>query len=229
MGSLIDWFKQKNREDALTKTRNHVQKVLECVAEAQRALKLYIDGKFEEATKVVARVGELEHDGDAIRRDILKDLSRGELSSSVRADLTHLVKRIDDVAGAANASAKFMSIFPEDAWKNIVEHFRKPLTDMLEHSVEATRLLVEMVDDLAGERVFIADLGQRVNQHEHEVDVLHFTTKKDLVDVRLFGGEFPGRHFLSIHFLTLLDIIETITDCCEEVADYIILLAISAK
>ncbi|GAB4326565.1 MAG: hypothetical protein Kow0069_33140 [Promethearchaeota archaeon] len=229
MGTLIDWFKQKNRADALAKTRVHVQKVLECVAEAEKALRFFLEGKFSEALAVVQRVGELEHDGDNLRREILKDLSRGELASNVRADLTHLVKRVDDVAGAANASAKFMSIFPAEAWLKIREHYAEQLTEMMALSTAATRELVDMLDDLAGERVFISEISAKVNKHEHDVDVIHFNVKKSLVEVRLFGGAFPGRHFLSVHFLTLLDIMESITDCCEEVADYVVLLAISAK
>ncbi len=94
----------------------------------------------------------------------------------------------------------------------------------MEHSGECAKHLVEMVDDLAGERIFIADLGREVNKHEHDVDIIHFDIKKTLMNLELFTNSFQ-----AIAFVTLIDIMEMITDRCEEVADYIILLAVAAK
>ncbi|OLS14820.1 MAG: hypothetical protein RBG13Loki_1579 [Promethearchaeota archaeon CR_4] len=224
MGSMIEWFKVKNRQDAIAKTKNHVLKVCDCVVETAKASRFFMEGKTEEGLAVVKRVGELEHDGDEIRRDLLKDLSRGELASAVREDLTHLVKRIDDVAGAANASAKYMSLFTKPMWEKITAAFKDPITKIMVHSGEAAKHLVEMVDDLAGQRLFISELGRQVNSHEHEVDVLHFEIKKLMMNLDMFANQ-----FIAISFVTMIDIMETITDRCEEVADYIILLAVAAK
>ena len=224
MGSMIEWFKVKNRQDAIAKTKNHVLKICDCVVESAKASKFFMEGKIEEGLAVVKRVSELEHDGDDIRRDLLKDLSRGELASVVREDLTHLVKRIDDVAGAANACAKFMSMFTKPMWEKITAAFKDPITKIMTHSGEAAKHLVEMVGDLAGERVFIAELGREVNKHEHEVDVLHFEIKKALMNMDMFTNP-----FVAISFVTMIDIMEQITDRSEEVADYIILLAVAAK
>ena len=94
----------------------------------------------------------------------------------------------------------------------------------MEHTGECAKHLVEMVDDLAGERIFIADLGREVNKHEHDVDMLHFEVKKTLMNLDLFTNPFQ-----AISFVTMIDIMEMITDRCEEVADYIILLAVAAK
>ena len=221
---MIEWFKTRNKQDAITKTKNHVLKICDCVAETEKALALFMDGQIEDGAAVVKRVGELEHEGDDIRRDLLKDLARGELASAVREDLHHLVKRIDDVAGAAYACAKFMNLFPLEAWQNIDHYFRDMLADIMQHSTEAAKLLVQMVDDLAGERKKITQLAHSVNQHEHDVDVAHFEIKKELVNLDLFDNMFQ-----AIHFVTMIDIMEEITDCCEEVADYIVLLTVAAK
>ena len=224
MGTMIDWFKVKNRQDAIAKTKSHVLKIYDCVIEAGKALTFFMEDKMEEGNAVVKRVNELEHDGDNIRRDLLKDLSRGELASTVREDLTHLVKRIDDVAGAANACAKFMALFTKPMWEKISLNFKDPLNKIMNHSGEAAKHLVEMVDDLAGERIFLADLGRDVNKHEHDVDTLHFEVKRALMNLELFTNPFQ-----AISFVTMIDIMEMITDRCEEVADYIILIAIAAK
>ncbi|HMF31825.1 MAG TPA: DUF47 family protein [Candidatus Lokiarchaeia archaeon] len=225
MGSMIEWFKTRNQQDAITKTKNHVMKICDCVVESAKALDLFMDGEIEEGNAVVKRVGELEHDGDDIRRDLLKDLARGELASAVREDLHHLVKRIDDVAGAAYACAKFMALFSLEAWQNIDHYFRDKLADMMQHTTEAAKLLVQMVDDLAGERKKITQLSRSVNQHEHDVDVAHFAIKKELVNI----DDLFTNMFQAISFVTLIDIMEEITDCCEEVADYIVLLMVAAK
>lgn len=224
MGSIIEFLKSRNKQDAITKTKSHAMKVYDCVVETAKALDLFMDEQIEEGTAVVKRVGELEHDGDDIRRDILKDLARGELASAVREDLHHLVKRIDDVAGAAYAAAKFMALFPLEAWQNIVVYFRDQLANMMQHTVTAAQLLVEMVDELAGARKKIAALSHSVNQHEHDVDQDHYAIKKELVNIDLFPNTFQ-----AIHFVTMIDIIEQITDECEEVADYIVLLMVAAK
>ena len=59
----------------------------------------------------------LEGNADKLRREIQKDISSGELDPSVRTDLSHLIKRMDDVANCANGVARRVVTIPFSFWE----------------------------------------------------------------------------------------------------------------
>ena len=60
MSSLFEWFRSRNEESVINKTLIHMQKVLECVVEFEKALSFLIEEKnVDLALKVFFRVDEL--------------------------------------------------------------------------------------------------------------------------------------------------------------------------
>ena len=110
MGSLLEWFSTKREEKVIKRTKEHSKKVYECVYEFQRAIELYCDGKVDKAAKLISRVNQIENEADDIRREVLLLLSKGQMVPQVREDLTHLTKRLDDVANGANAAGRRLQL-----------------------------------------------------------------------------------------------------------------------
>ena len=226
MSSLFEWFKSRNEESAINKTLVHMQKVLECVVEFDKGLSYLIEEKnVDLALKVFFRVTELEHQADGIRRNILKMLSKAELSPKIRETLTHLVKRIDDVANAANASARILIYMNHTDFLSLDNEVHVKTLEMAKNSVEAVKLLNLMVNDLmAAKEEEIQKLGEEVNNLEHKCDELHFAIN------RLLVSNNPNINpFSAIEIHDCIYELENISDNAEDVADYIIMLTISKR
>ena len=126
MSSLMEWFKSRNEENAMNLTLVHTQKVLECIVEFEKGLSFLLEEKnIDLALKVFFRVDELEHQADGIRRNLLNMLSQAELPSKIRENLMHLVKRIDDIANAANASSRILISMNHKDFLNLGEDVHK--------------------------------------------------------------------------------------------------------
>lgn len=226
MSTLFEWFKSRNEENAINKTLVHAQKVLECVVEFEKGLSYYIEERnVDLALKVFFRVTELEHQADGIRREILNMLSKAELTPIIRENLTHLVKRIDDVANAANASARIFIYMNHNDFLSLSDEVHKNIMEMVRLSVETAKKLNVMVNKLltSGEEE-IQVLGDDVNNLEHKCDELHFAINRILVHNNPSINPFSA---IEIHN-SIIEI-ENISDNAEEVADYIIMLTVSKR
>ncbi|MFX0012199.1 MAG: DUF47 domain-containing protein [Candidatus Hermodarchaeota archaeon] len=226
MSSLFEWFKSRNEESAINKTLVHMQKVLECVVEFDKGLSYLIEEKnVDLALKVFFRVTELEHQADGIRRNILNMLSKAELTPRIRENLTHLVKRIDDVANAANASARILIYMNHTDFLSLDNEVHVKTLEMAKKSVEAVKLLNLMVNDLmAAKEEEIPKLGEEVNNLEHQCDELHFAIN------RLLVSNNPNINpFSAIEIHDCIFELENVSDNAEDVADYIIMLTISKR
>jgi predicted phosphate transport protein (TIGR00153 family) len=226
MSSLFEWFKSRNEENAMNKTLIHTQKVLECVVEFEKGLSYYIEEKnVDLALKVFFRVTELEHQADGIRREILNMLSKAELTPIIRENLTHLVKRIDDVANAANASARIFIYMNHTDFLNLDDEVHKKLLEMARTSVDTVKKLNLMVNKLlSSEEEEVQNLGEEVNNLEHKCDELHFAINRILVHNNPNINPFSA---IEIH--NCIVEIENISDNAEDVADYIIMLTVSKR
>lgn len=226
LSSLFEWFKSRNEESAINKTLVHMQKVLESVVEYEKGLAFLIEEKnVDLALKVFFRVNELEDQADGIRRNILKMLSKAELSSTIRENLIHLAKRIDDIANATNASARILIYMNQTDFMKLDEEVHKKILDMAHISVEAVKKLNIMVNALmSGNGAEIQKLGAEVNALEHQVDELRFAVNRILVSNTQNINPFSA---IEIH--NCIGALETISDNAEDVADYIIMLTVAKR
>ncbi|MFX1498996.1 MAG: DUF47 domain-containing protein, partial [Promethearchaeota archaeon] len=221
MSALFEWFKSRNEENAINKTLVHMQKVLECVVEYEKALAFLIEERnIDLALKVFFRVNELENQADSIRRNILNMLSKAELASSVHEYLIHLTNKVDDVANATNASARIFIYMNKPDFFELGKQVHSKMMEMARISVETVKKLNVMVNKLlAAKEAEIQILGEEVNALEHKCDELRFAISRILVsntpDINPFSA-------IEIH--RSISALEAISDNAEDVADYIIML-----
>ncbi len=224
MSNLFEWFKSRNEESVINKTLVHMQKVLETVVEFEKGLSFLIEERNKElALKVFSRVNTLEHQADIIRRNILNTISKVELPSKIRENLMHLVKRIDDIANAANASARIFIYMNHNDFFNLDEDIHQKILEMIRISVETVIKVKYMVNKLLiAEETELQEIGEKVSELEHKCDELQFKINRMLV------SDHPDINpFSAIEIYNSISIIEVITDNAEDVADYIIMLILS--
>ena len=223
MGSLIEFLKRETTLNVLEKTIKHAQIVQECVKELEVGLNLLLKEKnIEKANKNFLKVDLLEDDADRLRRRIQKDVSKGELNPSIRLNLSHLVKRLDDVANCSTGVARRIVTIPVSFWEQSSEETVSIILKIIETTVEAVEYLDKIVLDLVKERKNVREYAKLINQYEHEVDLLNIKLRKSLQET-----DYNINFFTIFTIGNIFDILEAISDSIEGVADYIMVLLTS--
>jgi len=225
MGSLIEFLKRETTLNALEKSIKHAQIVQECVKELNNGLKLLLREKEEEKShKILQNVDNLEKEADVLRRKIQKDVSRGELNPSVRQNLSHLVKRMDDVANCCTGVARRIVTIPFIFWEQSSDETIDIILEIMDITVECSVFLDKILIDLLKDREHIKEYTTQINQKEHAVDLLNIRLRKSLQDT-----EYKVNFFTIFTVGNVFDILEAISDSIESVADYIMVLLTSSN
>ncbi len=225
MGSLIEFLKRETALNVLEKTIKHAQIVQECVKELEVGLKLLLKEKnIEKANKNFHKVDLLEDDADKLRRKIQKEVSKGELNPSIRLNLSHLVKRLDDVANCSTGVARRIVTIPISFWKQSSKETISIILKIIETTVEAVKYLDKIVIDLVEERKNVKEYAKLINQYEHEVDLLNIKLRESLQET-----DYNVNFFTIFTVGNIFDILEAISDSIEGVADYIMVLLTSTS
>jgi len=225
MGSLIEFLKRETALNVLEKTIKHAQIVQQCVRELEVGLKVLLkEENFEKSRENFNKVDLLEDEADKLRRDILKDVSKGELNPSIRQNLSHLIKRLDDVANCSTGVARRITTIPPKFWEQSSQETIKIILEIIETTVEAVNNLDKLVIDLVGERKSVKEYAQKINQLEHDVDLLNIKLRENLQKT-----EYDVNFFTIFTVGNIFDILEAISDSIEGVADYIIVLLTSSS
>ena len=221
IGSLIEYLKRETAVNALEKSIKHAQIVQECVKELDTGLQILLNEKnIEKSHDLFHKVDTLERGADILRREIQKDISKGELNPNVRQNLSHLIKRMDDVANCCTGVARRINTIPIKFWEESSKETIEIILEMMKTTVECGQFLDKLVLDLLGERKKIKEYSQNVNQFEHKVDLLNIKLRKDLQETH-----YTVNYFTIFTAGNVFDILEAISDAIEAVADYILMLS----
>ncbi len=225
MGSLIEYFKLKTATTVLEKSISHAQKAQECVRELNKGIQILLKEKdLEKSRESFKSVDLFEREADTLRRKIQKEISRGELSTSVRIDLSHLIKRQDDVADCATGVARRLNTIPIKFWEQCTEETLSLILEMMKRTETCVGLLDKIVIDLLGQRTRVKEYARDINRLEHEIDLINIDLRKSLQET-----DFDVNAFTIFTVGNTMDIMEAISDAIEGVADYIMQLLDSSK
>ncbi len=224
MGSLIEYLKKKTAKNVLEKAIQHAEKAQACVINLDKGINILLKEKnTEEANKIFHTVQKLEGEADDLRREILLDITTGELNPSVRTDLNHLMKRMDDVANCANGVARRISTVPIQFWEQSSQETIDITLIMMRDTVKCVKFVDKMVVDLLGNRKNLKEFNKQIHYLEHQVDIHNIKLRKSLQQT-----DYNVNSFTIFTIGNIYDIMEAISDAIEETADYIMLLLRSA-
>jgi predicted phosphate transport protein (TIGR00153 family) len=209
----------------LTKSIKHAQKVQDCVKELNKGMEILLKEKdLEKSSDIFHNVDMLEGEADSLRREILADISKGELNPGIRTDLSHLIKRLDDVANCANGVARRIATIPIKFWEQSSTKSIGLIREMMKKTIECGGYLDKIVIDLLGERKNVEEYNEQINILEHKVDILNINLRQSLQET-----DYTINAFTIFTVGNTMDILEGISDAMEVVADYIMILLRSAN
>jgi len=212
LSELIRWFEKRRETKALATIQRHIALTTGIVEDLEKAIVTAIKSEEKEMHVYIGRVANSEREADALRRKVMDDVSKGELSPMDRADLMDLVKRLDMVADWSRESTRVLGAIPmEQVPRSIKDEFIEMVKSVKECVVSLQKCLNKMMTK--PEKALKA--ADDVEREEEKVDDIHEKART------LLGKEDLPKAGVAILASQLFEAIEMIADACEDTCDQV--------
>jgi len=212
LSELIKWFEKRRETKALATIQRHLALTTGIVEDLEKAIMAAIKSKEKEMHIYIERVANSEREADALRRKVMDDVSKGDLSPVDRADLMDLVKRVDMVADWSRESTRVLGAIPmEHVPSSIKDEFMEMVKSVKECAVSLQKCVNKMMTK-PEEALKAAD---DVEREEEKVDDIHEKART------LLGKEDLPKAGVAVLVSQLFEAIEMIADACEDTCDQV--------
>jgi predicted phosphate transport protein (TIGR00153 family) len=212
LSELTKWFEKRRETKALSTIQQHLALTTGIVEDLERAIEAAVKNDKKEMKRCIERVADSEKEADDLRRKVMDEVSKGELSPSDREDLMDLVKRVDMIADWSRESTRVLGAIP-------MEHVSDPIKDefieMVKSVKECAVSVQKCVNKMMTRPEEALQAADAVEREEEEVDDLHEKARK------LLGKEDLPRAGIAVLVSQLFEAIEMIADSCEDVCDQV--------
>ena len=212
MSELIKWFAKRKETKALTTVQRHLALTTGIVEDLEKAIRAAIKGDLKEMQTCIERVANSEKEADRLRRNVMDEMSTGELSPTDREDLMDLVKRVDMVADWSRESTRILGAIP-------MEYVPTPIKDAsIEMVVSVKQCAISLqkcVNKMMTRPEEALQAADAVEREEEKVDDIHEKARI------LLGKEDVPRAGIAVLVGQLFEAIEMIADSCEDACDQV--------
>jgi predicted phosphate transport protein (TIGR00153 family) len=163
----------------------------------------------EEAEKYRDQVDVAEKAGDKITHETMKQLHRSFITPLDREEIHHLINSLDDILDLTQDAAETVTLY--DIRHITPEAIR--LSEIGLQCVERVRTAVGLLTSM--------DNGPRILKLCHEIDELESAADREMRGAmsRVFREEPDVRELIK--YRAIYELLETVTDRCEDVANII--------
>jgi len=212
LSDLVKWFAKRKETKALSAIQRHLALTTGIVEDLEKAMGAATKGDLEEMQRCIERVASSEREADRLRRSVMDEISRGELSPTDREDLMSLVKRVDMVADWSRESTRILGAIPMEY---VPASIKDAVMNMAVGVRQCTVSLQKCVNKMMTKPEEALQAADVVEREEEKVDDLHERART------LLGKEDLPRAGVAVLIGQLFDAIEEIADACEDVCDQI--------
>ncbi len=213
----MKWFEKRRESKAMLSMQHHLALTMTAVEDLERAIKAAVALNEKETAAAIERVTSAEREADKLRRAVMTELAAGELPSTDREDLMHLMKRVDMVADWSRESTRVLTgISMKDVPDNLKEAAVK-MAEGVRECAKALRKAISRMTDKPEEAMQAADEVERL---EENVDELFQKSRQ------LLGKESNLSVGPAILINELYEAIEMVADWCEDACDQIRIIMI---
>jgi predicted phosphate transport protein (TIGR00153 family) len=212
LSDLVKWFEKRRETKALAIVQRHLALTTGIVEDLEKAITAAIKMDEKEMQKHIERVASSEKEADTLRRNVMDDISKGELLPTDRVDLMDLIKRVDMVADWSRESTRILGAIP-------MEHVPKSIKDafieMIKNVKECTVSLQKCVNKMMVKPEDALQAADAVEREEEKVDDIHEKARA------LLGKEELPRAGIAVLVSQLFEALEMIADACEDACDQV--------
>jgi len=212
LSELIKWFEKRRETKALTTVQRHLALTTEIVADLEKAIGAAIRKDEKEKQTSIRRVASSEKEADGLRRKVMDDVSKGELSPIDRADLMDLVKRVDMVADWSRESTRVLAAI---SMEQVPISLKDVFMEMVRNVKDCAISLQRCVNKIMTKPEEALQAADTVERKEEKVDDIHEKARI------LLGKEDLPRPGLAVLVSQLFEALEMIADSCEDACDQV--------
>lgn len=212
MSELRRWFEKRRETRALEIMQRHLTITLTVVKDLHNAVDAAVKEDLKEKEKYVERITSGEKEADALRRNFMDELSRGELLPADREDLMHLMKTVDMVADWSRESTRLLNVIP---MKEVPESIRDACMKMVEGDIECAAALGESIEKMKDAPQEALKAADEVERKEEQVDEIHENARQLLATEKSLDAG------IAVLVGQLFEALETVADSCEDACDQV--------
>lgn len=212
MSELIKWFEKRRETKALATIQRHLALITGIIEDLEKAIMAAIKSEEKEMRICIERVASSEREADALRRKVMDEVSKGELSPVDRADLMDLVKRVDMVADWSRESTRVLGAIPME---HVPSSIKDEFVEMVKSVKECVASLQKCVNKMMTKPEEALKAADDVEREEEKVDDIHEKART------LIGKEDLPKAGVAILVSQLFEAIEMIADACEDTCDQV--------
>ena len=212
MSELIKWFEKRRETKALATIQRHLALTTGIVEDLEKAIMAAIKSEEKEMRICIERVASSEREADALRRKVMDEVSKGELSPVDRADLMDLVKRVDMVADWSRESTRVLGAIPME---HVPRSIKDEFVEMVKSVKECVVSLQKCVNKMMTKPEEALKAADDVEREEEKVDDIHEKART------LIGKEDLPKAGVAVLVSQLFEAIEMIADACEDTCDQV--------
>lgn len=215
LSNLSRWFEARREVRVIGLIRKHANLALASTEELLKATESASRGKKNEVALSYQVQTKLDHDADAIRKEIIMELSKGYLAPEDRHDLITLAREANWILDYAHEGEGMLVLFDLSAMPKKIQELAITMSKMVRDCAKDT---VQCIGLLADKRLDDAlRLADDVERLEENVDEKYLEARKVLSEM---GAEDckVGQIILLSQFLEAL---ENVADRCEYTIDQV--------
>jgi predicted phosphate transport protein (TIGR00153 family) len=212
LSELIKWFAKRQETKALSAVQRHLALTTGIVEDLEKAIRAAIDNDLKEMRRCIDRVSSSEKEADSLRRKVMSEISKGELSPTDREDLMDLVKKVDMVADWSRESTRILGAIPME---HVPPSIKEELIEMVLGVRQCAVSLQTCVNRMMNKTEEALQAADVVEREEEKVDDVHEKARI------LIGKEDLPRAGVAILTSELFEAIEMIADSCEDACDQV--------
>ncbi|RLI10396.1 hypothetical protein DRO42_01420 [Candidatus Bathyarchaeota archaeon] len=219
---LFGWFAPKRGEKILEMVENHLELTKKAVGDLYRMVEAAAKGETADSKSLFESLSQMEMKADALRREMVDELTKSEMFPEERDDLMELVRAVDWVADWAREAGRILAIIP---FEKAPEEMKTAAQNMCRANNDCVTILAKCIKVLPSDPREAINLANEVEMLEEEIDELYSIARKHLATLE-FEGFTTGALILLNMFL---DALETVADWCENTADIVRAVAVRIR
>ena len=219
---LFGWFAPKRGEKILEMVESHLELTKMAVSDLYKMVEAAGKGETADSKSFFESLSQMEMKADALRREMVEELTRSEMFPEEREDLMELVRAVDWVADWSREAGRILAIIPFD---RAPEEMKEAAQNMCRANNYCVSVLAKCIDVLPKDTQEAINLANKVEMLEEEMDELYGIARRHLATL-----EFEGFTTGSLILLNMfLDALETVADWCENTADIVRAVAVRIR
>lgn len=212
MSDLAKWFEKRRENKAIELVQQHLTLAATTVEDLEKAIAAATKKEEKEERKFAETVASGEREADKLRRKIMDEISKGELSPTDKEDLMELVKKVDMIADWSRESTRVLGAIPME---HVPEAIKKNFQEMVKSAKDCAQSVQKCVNKMLTKPEEALQAADAVEREEEKVDDIHEKARISL------GKEDLPKAGVAVLINQLFEALEMIADSCEDVCDQI--------